>query len=251
MRPALILMAMLLCACGADVEPSIEPPQPVIYPKTLPPDPADHGLFADVNAERPAIWIEWNSDAERKTSGYEIYRSEDSAVGDDKVLLGKMIVGRKEPSNDLVQQIDTTHRDTIDVKYGKRYFYQVRAFNRSATNQYTFSKPSPVRHYRLLRPPTPTRPSTNGVIVPAEGLEFSWAYEDQIEGGFFHIVLERVNPPSVVWSSGMIPQFGAVVIERYPKTAPALLSNVLYRWRVKRITTDGGASSYWQQFSVQ
>jgi hypothetical protein len=251
MRIALLTLGLVLCSCGPDVEPRIVPPQPLIYPGTLPPDPADHGVFADVNAERAAIWIEWNSDVEDKTSGYEIYRSEDSAVDDDKVLLGKLIVGRKEPSNDLVQQIDTTHRDTIDVQYGKRYHYQVRAFNRSATNQYTFSKPSPVRHYRLLHPPTPTRPSTNGVEVPAGGLEFSWGYEDQNEGGFFQIVLERVNPPSVIWSSGMIPQFGDVVIERYPKTAPPLLSNILYRWRVKRVTTDGGASSYWQQFSVK
>jgi hypothetical protein len=250
-RKSFLVMSLLLCACGADVEPSIVPPQPIIYPKTLPPEPADHGVYADVNAERPAIWIEWNSDVERKTSGYEIYRSETAEVGDDSVLIGKLIVGRKEPSNDLIQAIDTTHRDTIDVQYGKRYYYQVRAFNRSATNQYTFSKPSPVRNYRLLSAPTPLRPSTNGVEVPAGGLEFSWSYGDQTEGGFFQLVLERVNPPSVVWSSGMIPQFGDVVIERYPETAPKLLPNLFYRWRIKRITSDGGASSYWQQFSIK
>lgn len=251
MRYLLFVLAVALCACGADVEPGIVPPQPVIYPRTLPPDPADHGVYADVSAELPAIWVEWNSDKERKTSGYEIYRSETGEQGDDSLLIGKIVVGRKEPSNDLVQQIDTTHRDTIDVKYGKRYYYQVRAFNRSATNQYTFSKPSPVRNYRLLTGPTPLRPSTNGIEIPTSGLEFSWSYGDQTEGGFFQVVLERENPPQVIWSSSMLPQVGDVIIERYPESAPKLLPNVLYRWRVKRITSDGGASSYWQQFSIK
>src|SRR5688500_12839697 len=155
MRISIVLIGVLLSSCGADVEPGIEPPQPVIYEQTLPPDPADHGLFADVSADRAAIWIEWNADRSGKTSGYEIYRAEDSLVGSDGLLLGKMVVGRNEPSNDLFQQIDTTHRDTIDLEYGKRYHYQLRAFNRSATNQYTFSKPSPVRHYRLLHLPSP------------------------------------------------------------------------------------------------
>lgn len=251
MKKGLLVLGLLVSSCGADVEPNIVPPQPIMYPKSVPPDPADHGIFADVSAEVPAIWTEWNSDPDRKTSGYEIYRSDSDDVGDDSVLIGKMIVGRKEPSNDLVQTIDTTHRDTIDIQYGKRYYYQIRAFNRSATNQYTFSKPSPVRNYRLLSAPVPLRPSTNFVEVPAGGLEFSWSYGDHQEGGFFQIVVERVNPPQVMWSSNMLPQFGDVVIERYPSTAPKLLPNVFYRWRVKRITSDGGSSSYWQQFSIK
>lgn len=251
MKKFFIIVALLAVGCGTEIEPSIEPPQPIIYQRTLPPDPVDHGLFADVSAERPAIWIEWNSDASKKTSGYEIYRSSDDTLGGDGLLKNRILVGRNEPSNDLQQKIDTLTRDTINVIYGKRYYYQVRAFNRSATNRYTFSKPSPVRHYRLISAPVPLRPSTNGVDVPQEGFEFSWTYPDQQEGGFFQIVLERVNPPGVIWASDDITSFGEVVIERYPTTAPKLVPSILYRWRVKRITSDGGSSSYWQQFSVK
>lgn len=251
MRYTLIALALLVCACGAEVEPGIEPPQPVIHEKTLPPVPEDHGLFADVSAERAAIWIDWSADGTGKTSGYEIYRSDDSAVAEDGTLLNKITVGRKEPSNDLIQTLDTTHRDTIDIQYLKRYHYQVRAFNRSSTNQYTWSKPSPVRNYRLLSPLTPIRPSTQGIVVPGEGLEFSWTYGDQNEGGFFQVVLERVNPPMLVWSSNRIVLEGELMIARYPGSAPALSPNLLYRWRVKRLTSDGGASSYWQQFSIE
>jgi hypothetical protein len=252
MKLFLILLAVCLVSCGTEIEPSIEPPQPVITPNVLPPEAQDHGVFADVSTDKNAIWVEWGADASRKTSGYEIYRSTGDTLDGDGMLKGRLTIGRNEPSNDLQQRLDTLFRDTIDVRLGQRYYYQVRAFNRSATNRYTWSKPSQIRHYRLISSPTPIRPSTTNTELPAEGLDFSWTYSDQSEGGAFQVVVERVNPPMVMWSSGRIQRFGDIVIEKYPSSATPLEPNVLYRWRVKRMTSDGGgSSSYWQQFSIK
>lgn len=249
-RLLLLGFGLIGASCGTEVEPSIEPPQPFIHASTVAPDPADHGLFADVNAERPAIWVEWTSDATRKTSGYLVFKSKDSLIDKSTGLLAnREQIGRKEPSNDLVQKIDTLHRDTTFIEYGTPYYFQVQAFNRSATNRYTYSKPSPVRSFRLITPPMPFFPEGEKEY-PAQGLEFFWTTPMLGEGGFFQVVLEQVNIAAVVWSSGRVTQISDLSSTRYPDDAPPLLRDVPYRWRVKRQMSDlqGGASSHWVNF---
>lgn len=246
-----VASVFLLLACGTEVEPGIEPPQPTITQRSFPPDPIDHGVFADVATGQPAIWIEWRSDSTRKTTGFIVYRADSLEVDESGMLRNAIEVGRKEPSNDLIQKIDTLHRDTTLIEYGNDYFYQVRAFNRSATNRYTFSKPSEPREFTLLRPPVLFNPTGASVAIPAEGLDFSWEAPDIREGGGFQVIIEELNPPRVFYASPLEITLDVPTIWEYPDTLEQFKSGVFYRWRVKHIISDGGGSSFWQNFRVE
>ncbi len=244
------LMAATLAGCSASPEPVVTPPMPVFVHNSAPPDPVDHGIYADVGVQN-AIDIEWMPDLSHNTSGYLLYRSiGDSSIGSDGLLLHGTIIADIESSNQLIQPLDTSYRDTAAITSGATYYYQLQAFYRSPTNALTYSKPTHVglstsftfaQRVLLLAP-------NNTVSLNGSQLQLLW--QDPNNGGSYQIIIQRLDNLGYVWSF-IENAFGNPLSILYPSTATPLVAGVPYQWRVKWIGSFGGSTSTWLGFSVE
>ena len=245
----LLPIFVMLGGCSTNPEPEIVPPQPVFVEATAPPNPVDHRIYAGVDGGIDVIYIEWKPDTANNTSGYILYRSNDSTVGSDGLLLDRTTVAQFESSNQLIEPLPTVYRDTSNITPGATYWYQLRAYYRSPTNKLTYSPPTHVDittsfHYservRLLDP--------NGPITsPPSGVKFLW--QDPEDGGTFQIIVKRIDVQQYVWSA-LDQDFQNTLTMEYPSTATPLEAGSQYQWRVKRLIPYGGSSSPWMTFSI-
>ncbi len=244
------VLFLLFAGCESPQEPQIVPLQPEFALTSVPPNPMDHGIYADVDPNIDAIWIEWKPDSTRNTTGYILRRATDANVGSDGLLADSAItVARLETTDQTIEPLPTSYRDTAAIFPGATFWYQLQAYHRSPTGTLTYSTPTPVdlsASYHYTHPVIPLSP--NGPIKPPPiGQTFSW--QDPEDGGTFQIIVERLDSGSYVWSA-LLQEFQNQPIVEYPPTAPALVPNGQYRWRVKRIIPNGGSSSRWTAFSV-
>jgi hypothetical protein len=245
-----LLLILLLAGCSTPTEPQIVPPEPILVAASTQLDPVDHRIYADVDPNINAIWIEWNRDSTRTTTGYLLRRSIDSTVGADGILSDSVrLIAKLETTDQTIEPLPTSYRDTASIFPGATYFYQLQAYHRSPTGKLTYSQPTHVdlsTSFHYTHPVLPLYPSGQESIQ-ATGLKFSW--HDPEDGGTFHIIVERLDTPMYVWSEKK-PNFSNEPVETYPDTAQPLVSNAQYRWRVKRIIPNGGSSSRWTSFSI-
>lgn len=246
----LFAIVLLAAGCSSPNEPQIVPPQPEFTTASLVGDPIDHRIYADVDPNINAIWIEWNIDTTRTTTGYLLRRSLDSVVGSDGVLSDSArIIAKLETTDQTIEPLPTSHRDTAAIFPGATYFYQLQAYHRSPTGKLTYSRPTHVdltTSYHYTHPVNPFSP--NGPIrPPATGQNFQW--HDPEDGGTFQVIVERLDTPMYVWS-GLVQNYSKEPIEPYPDSAQRLVAGGQYRWRVKRVIVNGGSSSRWTAFSI-
>ena len=245
-----VMFMAVLAGCSTSPEPEIQPPLPAFVDSTAPPNPVDHRIYAGVDAGIDVIYIEWKPDTTNNTSGYILYRSNDSTVGNDGLLdSNRMTIAQFESTNQLIEPLPTSYRDTSNITPGATYYYQLQAYYRSPTNKLTYSKPTHVDlttsfHYsdrvQLL---DPSGPVTN----PPTGLKFRW--QDPDDGGTFQIIVKRTDVQQYVWSA-LDQDFQNTLTVEYPLAAVPLVSGSEYQWRVKRIIPYGGSSSSWMTFSI-
>ncbi|MDP4200080.1 MAG: hypothetical protein Q8922_06315 [Bacteroidota bacterium] len=250
MNKRIIPLLLILVGCSTPQEPQITPPQPHFIPTSIPPDPVDRGIYADVDPNTNAIWIEWQMDSSRATTGYILRRATDPAIGPDGILADSArIVAQLETTDQTIEPLPTSYRDTAAILPGATFWYQLQAYHRSPTGTLTYSTPTPVDvttsfHYTNpvipLSPNGPTKP-------PPTGQTFSW--QDPEDGDSFQIIVERLDSERYVWSE-RLSEFSNQPIVNYPDSAERLAPNGQYRWRVKRIITHGGSSSRWSSFSI-
>jgi len=247
----LIGVILVQIGCSTSPEPVIVPPQPSFTDSTMVPDPVDGRIYAGVDAGIDVIYIEWKPDTTNNTSGYILYRSTDSTVGADGLLLdsSRTSVAQFESTNQLIEPLPTICRDTFNIVPGATYYYQLIAYYRSPTNKVTYSKPTHVDlstsfHYtnrvQLLDP-------SGFVTPPPTGLKFRW--QDPEDGGTFQIIVKRIDVQQYVWS-GIDQDFQNTLTVEYPSTAVPLVAGGQYQWRVKRVIPYGGSSSPWMTFYV-
>jgi hypothetical protein len=245
----ILLLAVAFSSCSAPPEPVVTPPQPVFVTSSNPPEPVDHGIYADVGIQN-AIDIEWKPDSSHNTSGYLLYRSTgDSSVDSDGLLTNRVTVADIETSNQLIQPLDTSYRDTLGIAPGATYYYQLQAFYRSPTNTLTYSKPTHVglstsftfANRVLLQSP-------NG-SVSLNGIQLQFIWQDLNSGGLYQIIVQRLDSVGYVWSA-MQNDFGNPQTVLYPTSATPLVAGGSYQWRVKYIAQFGGSTSVWMGFTI-
>jgi len=234
--------------CSTPAEPQTTPPQPVFADPTYPPNPVDSRIYADVGAV-DAIDIEWKPDTTGITSGYIVYRSTNDSIGPDGLLKDKTIIAQLESSNQLIQPLPTTFKDTTGIAWGATYWYQLQAYYRSPTNNLTYSVPTHVdltTSFAYHQRASLFNPNGQDSL---HGFPLKFLWEDPEDGGTFQIIVERTDISSYVWSA-LLQDFESQLTEEYPTSATQLLSNVPYRWRIKKIVPNGGSSSIWMTFTV-
>jgi hypothetical protein len=246
-----LLAALFAFGCAPDPEPLVEPPQPVWVASSAITSAQEHGIFADVDPSQNAIWLEWHSDPSEKTSGYEVYRSSDSTTDNTGLLVNRIQLAHLEPPNRLFERLDTSFRDTRDIITGKKYWYQIQAFNRSATNRVSLSHPTPITDsatYRVLGRSIPLFPTSQVKLETP----FTFHWNDPEAAGSYQVILERVDVQEVVWvSEPIVENVTTQVTVDYPASAKPLVSGAKYRWRVKKLGLYSGSSSIWQDFSIE
>ena len=244
-----IAFAISLGACSSPNEPSITPPQPSFTDSTVPPNPVDGRIYADIDPSKDAINIDWNQDTTNNTTGYHLYRSLDSTVDNDGLLANRDTIATLETSNYLINPLPTSFRDTTSIFTGRRYWYQLQAYYRSPNGTITNSKPTQVdltTSFRYLSRVIPERPFGN-IQVTRDPVIFEW--KDPQDGGLFQIIVKTVDGV-VIWSQ-VFNDYETDIQESYPLTSPPLVSGGQYQWRVKKLDLYGGSSSPWISFSVQ
>src|SRR5436190_16510032 len=129
MSKKLFVLLLLLAGCSATTEPQIVPPQPAFTAPSLSGDPVDRRIYADVDPNIDAIWIEWNADSSRITTGYILRRALDSTVDADGILSDSArIVAKLETTDQTIEPLATSYRDTAAIFPGATYFYQLQAY---------------------------------------------------------------------------------------------------------------------------
>ncbi len=248
---AMMLVLLLVEACSAPPEPQITPPQPSFMDAGKITDPVDHRIYADVGPQN-AIVIEWKADTSGNTSGYVLYRSiNDSTVDADGLLAHRTTVAQLESSNQLIEPLATSFKDTTGIVAGATYWYQLQAFYRSPSNNLHYSKPTPVditTSFTYFDRDQPLFPSAGQVVnLNGSPLQFRWLDPDN--GGRFHLIVQRLDNQQFVWDS-VLSDFQSTITMEYPLTATPLEQGVPYQWRVKRVAPYGGSTSPWSMFSI-
>lgn len=245
----LLLLPYLLLSCDPQIEQGIVPPAARFVTQNFPPNPIDHGIYADPGED--AIVLEWYTDGTKKTTGYEVYRSEDDSVAADGLLKNRLLLKSIESSNQLFEPLDTSYVDT-SVVVGTRYFYQVRPFNRSQSNRVTYGAATIVTDttsYRLFPKLNTLLP--NDAITKAE-LSFTW--DDPEHGGAYQIIMQNADNLKTVWSSTTLQVYNTLA-EAYNIDGVGVPIDSLkagnYRWRIKKFGGFGGSSSLFQPFHLQ
>jgi hypothetical protein len=243
----LLLCTVALSGCPSAVEPGVKPPKPQFIMTSSPPEPIDHGIYADPGLD--FIVMEWASDPTRTTTGYNVFRSPNDTIGSDGLLRDRTQLATIESPNQLFETLDTSFTDSLGAKnYEIANFYQVQAYHTSGSNNKTYSDPSSMGSFALLPKPTLNSPSGGNF----DGSSFSW--NDIKNGGDFQLIVRTADLKAIVWSSGHIFQNGSAQLSiTYPTdgTALPLVAGQSYQWRVKKIGTKQGSSSSWQNFSVK
>jgi hypothetical protein len=154
-----------------------------------------------------------------------------------------------ESSNQLIQPLPTLYTDTTSIIAGATYWYQLQAYNRSPTNNLTYSLPTHVdittsfnyeQRVFLIGPS-----GTNSL----GGLPLKFLWEDPSDGGEYQIIVQRLDNFSYPYSADF-SDFGDPLTVEYPDTTTALIPQVQYQWRIKKIAPNGGSSSVWMRFQV-
>ena len=244
------MLLLLLAGCSSPSETEIVPPQPEFTAPGLSGDPIDHRIYADVDPNINAIWIEWKPDTTHTTTGYLLRRSLDSAVGGDGVLSDSAIlIAKLETTDQTIEPLPTSYRDTAQIFPGATYFYQLQPYHRSPSGTLTYGKPTHVdlsTSYHYTEPVQPYAP-TGPMKVPVSGITFSW--HDPKEGGTFQLIVERLDTEKYVLSD-VFPEYGKDQQKQYDASQLLLMPNGSYRWRIKRIILNGGSSSRWTAFAI-
>jgi len=250
-----LALIVVFAGCSTPSEPQIIPPQPQFADSTMPPNPVDHRIYADVDGQRDAIMIEWKPDPTNNTSGYILYRSADSITGSDGVLLHAQILAQFENSNSLGEPLPTSYQDTTGILPGGEYWYQLRAFYRSPTNAVTYSAPTKVdlttsfRYANRVSQDVPA--GSDSLHLYPGGLPFRWDDPDHgSNGGRYQLIVQRTDNQQYVVSIDYLAS-SSPITENYPSTAPPLLPGTEYRWRVKTLFAYGGSTSPWLTFTVK
>jgi hypothetical protein len=250
-----IVLSLLYIGCSNDAPPDITPPMPRFVASSQAPDPVEHGIYADVDPTRNAIWIEWYADTTHNTTGYLLFRSSDSTVGEDGLLRDSIVLGDFETSNDVQDPLPTSFRDTTNIQPGGVYYYQLRAFYRSPTGTVTNSTPTHpgLSSSYMFEEPIQQVSPVGTVTVPDIGLNFVWHDDSWRNGGDFQIIVQRDDTKEFVLSAKVSNAFGSVIQTTYPTSSPALIKGVPYVWRVKRLNLarPGGFSSPWYAFQIE
>ena len=244
----IVAISLLLAGCPAPIEPGVEPPQPNFMAMTFPPDPIDHGIFADPGED--FIVLEWTGDIGGTTTGYLIYRSDDDTLNSDGILKNKAQIGKIESPNQLTEPLDTSFVDSVGTKQlGKYYYYQVQSYHTSGSSVRTLSKPSAVGYFALLAKASLHGPNSDSVAK--DFLPLTWS--DDGSGGRFQIVVRNSVSQDIVWSTNGFYDYGEPMSQFYnfDSTGSALASGQSYQWRVKKLGDHKGSSSNWQFFSVR
>ncbi len=236
----------MLNGCPSSIEPSVTPPQPNFIPTSYPPNPIDHGIYADPGLD--FIVMEWTSDPGKTTTGYVVFRSKNDTLGSDGLLRDRSQVATIESPNQLVETLDTTFIDSLGTNnYSIQNYYQVEAYHTAGSNVKTYSKPSSVESFALLPKPMLNSPSGDN----SDGTTFSW--NDIGLGGQFQIIVRKADTKQIVWGSNNLLLAGPLSTN-YDSDSLAteqLVPGQQYQWRVKKIGTNRGSSSNWQNFSVK
>jgi hypothetical protein len=246
----LLFCLLFVIGCSASTEPQIVPPQPSFTPAGLANDPVDHRIYADVDPNINAIWVEWNVDSTKTTTGYLLRRSLDSNVNADGVLSDSaIIIAKLETTDQTIEPLPTSYRDTAAIFPGATYFYQLQAYHRSPSGKLTYGKPTHAdltTSFHYIYPVNPFSP-TGPLRLPATELKFSW--HDPNDGGTFQLIVERLDTSMIVLSD-LNEDFAKEPTVEYPSQGKPLVVNGQYRWRVKRLIPYGGSSSRWTAFSI-
>ena len=241
-------MAAIAAGCSTPNDPGITPQQPAFADASNTSNPVDSRIYADVGAV-DAIDIEWKPDTSGNTSGYILYRSIDDIIGSDGLLKNRTVVAQLESNNQLIEPLPTSFKDTTGIAPGATFWYQLQAYYRSPTNNLTYSAPTHVdittsfnyQQRAILFNP-------NG-LDSLHGLPLKFLWEDPSDGGEFQIIVQSTDNFSYPYSA-LVNDFENQLTEEYPSTATPLIAGVSYRWRIKKITPNGGSSSVWVTFQV-
>lgn len=244
-------LLLLLAGCSTPDEPQIVPPTPAFADAAANVnDPIDHRIYADVDPTIDAIWIEWKPDSTHTTTGYVLRRSTNPNVGTDGVLDSATLIAKLETTDQTIEPLPTSFRDTAAITPGATYWYQLQAYHRSPTGAVTNSAPTVVdfsTSFHYTHPVIPLSP-TGKLKPPSSGLTLSW--HDPEDGGTFQVIVERTDTVNSIYSE-VIAEFSTEPIIEYPPSAPSLVAGGQYRWRVKRLLhPPGGSSSRWMSFSI-
>ena len=246
---ATMLSAIALSACSAPQEPVVTPPEPLFETSSVPPDPVDHGIYADVGVQN-AIDIEWKPDSTGTTNGYLLYRSiGDSSIGSDGLLINRTTIADIESSNQLIAPLNTSFLDTVNITPGATYYYQLQAFNRSPSNTVTYSHPTHVGILTSFKYQQRIQLISPSGSVSLKGFPLQMIWNDPNSGGSYQIIIQRLDTLQYVWSA-LDQDFESAVSIKYPSSATPLVPGAPYQWRVKWIEPNGGSSSAWMGFSV-
>jgi len=244
-----LLLGVLMYGCVTPTEPGITPPTARFVKRSVPPQSVDHGFYSDIAFD--AIVVEWYSDSTRLTTGYELYRSETDRIGSDGLLDSNELIRRIESPNTLFQPLDTLYRDTT-ARIGKRYYYQIRPYNKSQSNRLTYGEPSKVSDttsYMLIDKVRAIAPND---ITARENLEFTW--QDNEHGGAYQIIVLDAATLQSVWSSSVLQVYNNLSISYNIDTLGVPKDQLPageYMWRIKKLTGFGGSSSNFLHFRVK
>ena len=249
-----IMASITSIGCPTAIEPGIEPPTPVFVQHASPPAPDDAGIYADVGSSPNTIVLQWHPDTvSQRTTGYRVFRSPDAATDGSGMLLHGALLSSFESS--FPYPVDTFYRDTLGIVPGPRYYYQVQAFNRSATNRTTYGPPTKVvdsTSFQVMSVLSANNP-TGQVSLGSAPLSLIFTIPTAtFQGGNFQFVVRRPSG-EIMWSSGDSSIFGIALSETYPSDttiAKRLIEGETYQWRVKQLAPFAGSSSIWQSFSV-
>jgi hypothetical protein len=174
----------------------------------------------------------------------------DSAVDADGVLSDSAkVIAKLETTDQTIEPLPTSYRDTAQIFPGATYFYQLQAYHRSPSGNLSYSRPTHVdltTSYHYTHPVEPFEP-TGPMKIPANGMGFSWF--DPEDGGTFQLIVERLDQSQYVFSK-VFQEYAKEPQEQYDQSQLPLVPNGVYRWRIKRIIPYGGSSSRWTAFSI-
>ena len=246
---SIAIILTLLEGCSGPSEPPLAPPQPVFVPNSASSDPVDHGIFADVGGQN-AIDIEWQTDTTGGTSGYRLFRSNDSSVGSDGLLVNRIQIADLESSNPVLIPPPTSWIDTLNIAPGGTYYYQLQGLFQASNNSVTYSIPTHPGFATSFHFDARSQPLAPNGSDTLHGFPLSFLWYDPNNGGTFRILVQRLDTRQFVanWSDQV---FASTITANYPDTATPLIPGIEYQWRVKWIESHGGSTSPWTAFNIE
>jgi hypothetical protein len=211
--------ALLISACGLDIEDPTPPSPPQWVPKSLPEEWPERGIDAH---ESGGIYLEWEPNPEESIRVYLMYRAQYYGAIDS---LGYYdLLARLE----INKSTSLSHLDS-DVSLETIYYYKMKAEDESGNR----SEFSDSLGFALLPQIQIARMSPNGLSDRLNSArKLFWGYDGEIEMEDYCLTITDANGSSV-YRQAFSP--GNYTSGSESKTLPAsltLVSGEVYRWRV-------------------